>query len=176
MLWGPVVCSLLITRAVCSRNVLHGGCLGPSVVAGFLLGVCWQIWLAPRLVGARLHLAWSLLAAGGWSWVLELLVVWAKLWGGWLWRPRAPETSAGPLVIGARSWGSWLWSWGSQSWCWHRGSGAGASLLEGEAGPKVSGYGAGVPELVLACWCLACRRVKSFVPWREWLWKGCLPF
>ena len=47
----PAVHFPLVTRAVCSRGVPCLGCMGPSVVAGWLLWEFWEVWLTPVLVG-----------------------------------------------------------------------------------------------------------------------------
>ena len=51
VLWGPAVYSPLVTRAICSRGALYVGFMGPSVVAGTIVGALtggagpWPSWL-----------------------------------------------------------------------------------------------------------------------------------
>ena len=73
----PVVHLPLVTRAVCSRGVLCLGCMGPSVVAGWLLWEVWEVWLTPVLVGFQALLC----VEAAIHWQVGLNSGWFQGWG-----------------------------------------------------------------------------------------------
>lgn len=141
-LWPP--------RAIFSRVSPCVSCVGPSIVAGWLLLVIWYAWLTPGQVSSEALLYVE--AAGHW-WVWPALELPS-------FRPVGPRSSVNLLWTGQflprlKHWGypkvvvsllvSWAKSWGN----WRRGTeclGSGVSLIVSRARDQV------VLELVLACW------------------------
>ena len=85
--------SLLATRAICSRGAPSVYCVGPSVVAGWLLWVVWYVWLAPGLLGCQ---ALPCLEAAS-HWFMG-----SGHEATGCWTPRGLGTSPGSLVSGVR--------------------------------------------------------------------------
>ena len=124
---GSEVHSCLVTRPIWFRDALSVDCLGPSIVAGWLLQVCWEVWLAPSgwLPGPALCRGCQPLVGGlgpgtAGCKVRAVLVLVHRLAG--LGHETGFGANVGLLIGGAMTQGipGWCWStsWWVRSYSW----------------------------------------------------------